>query len=373
MTLAAWLHSLSPFIVRFTDDFGIRWYGVAYLAGFVVAYALLMVLARRRLVAIPFERVPDAMMWLIGGVLIGGRLGYVLVYDQQAAITFTRSVPFWGLLAIHHGGMASHGGMVGVAVAAWRVSRGWPDASGAIVGRCPPLHIMDVCTLISPLGLFFGRLANFVNGELLGRIVTPPGTPGPWWTVQYPQELREWSAAFLTGQAPSKSAPTLDADQLATLADLRKTVIAEGVDPRHAMSYIIEHARLFAPELKQILTSRHPSQLYQAVAEGLVLGAALWLLWYKPRRPGFIGGWFLIIYGVLRILTEYWRLPDSQFEDGRPWGLSRGQWLSAAMIGVGLAVLYYVKRRNAPRMGGWGTRPLPPSTPKHLDTPTPSP
>jgi phosphatidylglycerol:prolipoprotein diacylglycerol transferase len=360
MTLAAWLHTLSPIIVRFTDAFAVRWYGVAYLAGFALGYAVLLRLARRRLVLIPYERVGDAVMWLILGVLVGGRLGYVTFYDPSAWITFTKSFPFWEVFAIHHGGMASHGGIAGVMAAAYRISRGWKDPeTGQTVGRCPPLHVMDIAALICPFGLFFGRLANFVNGELLGRIVAPPGTPGPAWAVQYPQELKGIRAISPSGEvAISEHAQPLTLEQGRELYSLLQQVGAPGDTLSRRISLLIEHAKDFAPQLKGLLASRHPSQLYQAAAEGLVLGGLLWIIWAKPRKPGVIGVWFLIGYGVLRILTEFIRLPDPQFVHGRYAGLSRGQWLSVAMIVGGFGLLALIRKWGGPALGGWA-RPAP--------------
>ncbi len=361
MTLAAWLHTLSPTVWRFSDAIAIRWYGIAYLAGFAVGYFLLLKLARRRLVAIPYDRVGDAIMWLVVGVLVGGRLGYVIVYDPEQWITFTKSFPFWGVFAIHHGGMASHGGIVGVILAAWRISRGFknPD-TGLIEGRCPPLHVMDIGALLCPAGLFFGRLANFVNGELLGRIVSPPGTPGPWWSIQYPHELKGIQHVSPDGLIKyADPAQPLTTEQGRQLYNLLGQVGAPTDSVSRKIDILIERARDFAPQLKLLLSSRHASQLYQAVAEGIILGAALWLVWYKPRKPGFIGAWFLIIYGVLRILTEFIRLPDPQFVHGRYFGLSRGQWLSVAMIVAGAAVLAAVRKWNTPPLGGWKTKPPP--------------
>jgi len=265
MLLAAWLHTLSPFVLRISDTFGVRWYGLAYLAGFLAAYLCLRAMARRGLALIPEERLPDAMMWLIGGALVGGRLGYVLVYDRSQMTTFTGSFPFWGVLAIHHGGMASHGGMVGVIVAAWRISRGWKTEMGTVVGRCPVPHVMDLAALVCPFGLFFGRIANFVNGELLGRIVTPPGVEGPWWTVQFPQELT------------SGHAPALNPAQHAELMSLASQYMQPGTAPskNYLLEQVIEHASANAAMLKPLLSSREPSQLLQAAAEGVVVGAVV--------------------------------------------------------------------------------------------------
>jgi phosphatidylglycerol:prolipoprotein diacylglycerol transferase len=343
-TLAAWLHDLDPFLLRISGDFGLRWYGLAYIAGFGIAYFLMRTLARRKRILIPADRLADAMLWLIGGTIVGGRLAYVLIYDRSLITDFSSRFPFWGALAINKGGMASHGGILGLALAAWRISRGWRTPDSRTVGRVPLLHVFDVCVLTGTPGLLFGRLANFINGELLGAVVSPPGREGPWWTVQFPQELTEGG---------NKAVP-LDATQTAQLSAL-VVEAAPGKPYAIGLDRLVERAGEFADRLKPLLSSRHPSQLYQAAAEGFVLSTILWLIWARPRKPGVIGAWFLIVYGVLRVLTEVWRLPDSQFADGRPFGLSRGQWLSVVMVACGAAMLWRAVRRPGPKLGGWWT------------------
>lgn len=123
MTDAAHYHSLSP-IALDLGFFAIRWYGLSYVLGFICGYSILWMLAKRRVIGIPPARVADVMVYVIFGVLIGGRLGYaILGYDPSLLWTFSDSFPFWNLLAIQKGGMASHGGMIGVIVATWFVSR----------------------------------------------------------------------------------------------------------------------------------------------------------------------------------------------------------------------------------------------------------
>lgn len=341
LTLASWLHTLDPVIVHITDSLAIRWYGVSYLAGFATAYLILRGLAGRGLIQIPPHRVADALMWFIGLTLLGGRLGYILFYQPSLLWTFFDTFPWWGGVAINHGGMASHGAMAGLIIAAWRVARGWPDEHGRVEGRSSTLHVMDAIALASPFGLFFGRCANFINGELLGRIVSPPGIEGPWWSVQFPHEL-------LAG----KHAPALSDLQIARLQSLAETA-APGRPFNVQLEALVARAGAFAGDLKPLLASRHPSQIYQAVAEGLVLGAVVWLLWARPRRPGFIVAVWLMLYGVLRILTETVRLPDAQFDVGRPLGLSRGQWLSVLMTLCGLGLLVWRTRTPGPLLGGW--------------------
>ncbi|HHN78550.1 MAG TPA: prolipoprotein diacylglyceryl transferase, partial [Phycisphaerales bacterium] len=121
MTLAAWLHDLNPFVVRFTETFGIRWYAISYILGAVIAGLMMHRMAKKGLIRIPPDRVFDAIILLALGMIVGGRLGYILIYQPSLLWSFEPTFPFWGLLMINRGGMASHGGMIGVIIAAWRV------------------------------------------------------------------------------------------------------------------------------------------------------------------------------------------------------------------------------------------------------------
>ncbi len=346
MTLGAWVHTLNPVIVRLTDRIQVRWYGVAYLTGFIVAYFMLRWLARRHAARLPVERAPDAIFILIAGVVLGGRLGYVAFYRPELLWTFTNSPPWWGVLNVFEGGMASHGGILGCMAAGWVISRGWKDATGARILAAPWRHVMDYVALIGPVGLGIGRVANFINGELLGAVHTPPGQPAPWWTVKFPHELLE------------RHAPELSPAQLDQLNAIAST-FARPEDSTRFAAYerligAIQHGRTdLAQQLSPLLSARYPSQLFQALAEGVVLTLVLWWIARKPRLPGIVGCWFMITYGVLRIITEIWRLPDAHLASPRLMGLSRGQWLSVAMVALGTIVLAWIRRKGGEKMGGW--------------------
>src|SRR5947207_12128457 len=116
-TLAAWLHDISPFLLRFTPTFGLRWYGLAYATGFLIAWWWLRWMSKRGVTPLSPQRVSDAMLLLVLGVVVGGRLGYVLFYSHDLLWYFTSSFPWWGVLQLQKGGMASHGGMIGVIMA----------------------------------------------------------------------------------------------------------------------------------------------------------------------------------------------------------------------------------------------------------------
>ncbi len=346
-SLGGWTNDLNPIIFTILGV-SIRWYGVSYLAGFAVAWLALRQLAKREAVLVPRRRIEDFMVIMAVGVLAGGRLGYVLFYEPSLFLTFEPNFPFWGVLMINKGGMASHGGIIGVIIASFYISRGFKTEGGTREGKCSPLHIMDIAAFLVPFGMFFGRLANFINGELLGKIVAMPGQIAPWWAVRFPQEL-------LTGHAP----PLTD-EQSAQLSRLIEANRLPGESDYGAVMTIISRIQHGSVELKEqlepLLAARHPSQLYQAAAEGIVLGVILWFIWRKPRLPGVVGCSFMISYGVMRILTELYRLPDDNLAVARFAGLSRGQWLSAAMIVVGAVALSIIIRRGGDKIGGWAVR-----------------
>lgn len=359
MPLAAWLHDLSPFALRITQDFGLRWYGLSYAAAFLLGWLILRWLARRRIILMPPDRVGDAILYAVIGVVVGGRLGYVLFYEPSLLISFSSSPPWWGVLAINQGGMASHGGMAGVITAAFLIARGWKDEQGIRRGQSSVLHTLDALALITPSGLFLGRVANFINGELLGKVVAPPGQPAPAWSVKFPQEV-------LVGQWPGIPERTIE--QQRQLEAFVETHSLPGQSLREGYTHILDLVHrgnnTLAAQLEPLISARVPSQLYQAAAEGLIVGLVLWLLAMKPRTPGIIGAAFMLTYGVLRIITEqFWRLPDAQFAVGRPYGLSRGQWLSVAMVAVGLFFLIYLTRRGGRKLGGWAVPHAPDGTP----------
>ena len=240
--------------------FAIRWYALAYLAGILIGLAIL-----RRLLARPGwrmsrESLDDLLFHCVLGIVVGGRLGYVLFYNPGHYLAHPLEA-----LAIWQGGMSFHGGLLGVTAAILLFAR---------KHRLNPLEVGDALAVATPPGLLLGRLANFVNGELWGR---PTDLP---WGVVFP-------------------------------------------DPRAGG------------------VPRHPSQLYEAALEGLVLGLVMLWLARRPRRPeeaGRLAGTFLVGYGLARAAVELVREPDPQlgFLLG---GLTMGQLLSLPMIAVGLVLL----------------------------------
>jgi phosphatidylglycerol:prolipoprotein diacylglycerol transferase len=292
-------------------------------------------MAKAHRTAIPVRAVADLMIYILVGVLVGGRLGYCVFYDTSLLTDFTTNFPYWGVLAIHKGGMASHGGMLGVITACWIF---------AVRSRISKLHLLDVMVLVGPPGLFFGRLANFINAELPGRALpeSMQSSP-PWWSVKYPQQIdpENWRAEpSFTGY-----------ERLDGLH-----AVVSGNDTFRAN--VVRAAKEGNPEvietIQPLLTAFYPSQIIQAVTDGPILIAVLIIAWWGPRKPGVVGSWFLISYGVMRILTEFIRQPDAGVAGlATPLGeLSRGQLLSILMVVIGVVALVICTRREVEPIGG---------------------
>ena len=242
----------------------IRWYALAYLAGFVFGWRYCLSLARKNPQAPSAQLYDDFLTWAVVGTVLGGRLGYILFY--QTDFYFSHPVE---MLKVWHGGMSFHGGMLGVISAAWIFSR---------LHKIRFLAFTDILACVTPIGLGLGRLANFVNGELYGR---PTDVP---WAIIFPRG----------GDVP-----------------------------------------------------RHPSQIYEAGLEGLVLFFILLFLVRQPKirgRTGMISGLFLLLYGCFRFGLEFFREPDAQlgFLYG---GATMGQVLCLPMILFGAYIILWSERR----------------------------
>lgn len=331
--LASYLHTIDPYAIRLWDGGPIRWYGLSYLIGFLIAYRLIRRVSRVGVSSLQPQHVGDFVVTLAVGIMLGGRLGYVLFYKPQMLWAFSSSFPYWDLLAINQGGMASHGGMIGGLLASFYYARRVRDA------RHSWPHLLDLIAFAAPLGLFFGRIANFINGELIGR---PCSLTLPW-AVKFPQEMFDWDQHQLVAL---KNATVMYLPNPKTWAYPIEYQIPRFIE--QIQNGNDELIRLIEP----LLTPRHPSQIYEAVLEGLVLFVILAVVWAKPRKPGVVGVYFCIAYGFLRIIGEFYRQPDSHL--GLQWlGLTRGQWLSALLILMGIALIPLFIRRDTQPMGGW--------------------
>lgn len=346
----AYLLTLDPFAVQLSESFGIRWYGLAYLVGFLGGYLTMRWFSRRGISPLPVDLVFDFVCVVALGTIIGGRIGYCLFYSPDLFLTFRSSFPFWGVLAIHEGGMASHGGIIGIILACLWYAR---------QHRLPALHLIDLTTLGGTLGVFFGRIANFINGELVGR----PSPPGYAFGVKFPQDMYQWLGserdrlANLTDVVPLLGTAASDWTLQVAQAGFNPTAYDAVATMTHRIVAAVQSGNtVVATTLAPHLTTRYPSQLIQAALEGLLLFIVLMALWRVPRRPGLIAASFIVLYAAVRIIGEHYRMPDVQI-GFQLFGLTRGQWLSIVMLVIGIGLWVSLKRRAMPALGGWGRTP----------------
>ena len=266
-----WVHNLDPFIFRISEDFGLRWYGLSYVLGFVAAYYFLRLYFNCNCSPWNADQAKKVIYIIALGAIVGGRIGYVLLYDLNH---FSHNPLI--IFKVWEGGMASHGGFVGSALALfWYIRK----------TEINFLKASDIIVTLAPPGLFFGRIANFINGELWGKITDVP------WAVIFPASAR----------------------------------------PGTPIEFI-------AP--------RHPSQLYEAVLEGFILllytQIRFWLGKGKNMSPGKLSGEFLIMYAILRIIGEQFREPDAELI----LGLSRGVFYSLFLVFAGTLCIFISHRRK---------------------------
>ncbi len=258
--------------------FTLRWYSLAYLAGIILGFWHLSRMNKLPRAPMAQRHADDLFFYCTLGIILGGRLGYATFYGHELWAHPAELFKLW------NGGMSFHGGLIGVGLAMAWVS--WRN-------QLSFLRVADYITVSVPFGMFFGRLANFVNGELWGKVA---GEGVPW--------------AMIFPDAP---------DAL----------------------------------------PRHPSQLYEAGLEGLLLAAIMLLLFWKTSarfRPGLLGGIFAMGIGLARFFVEYFREPDSQLaEFAARTGMSMGQWLTVPLIVVG--AFFAVRAVRRPALGSGGMPP----------------
>ncbi|PYJ16592.1 MAG: prolipoprotein diacylglyceryl transferase [Verrucomicrobia bacterium] len=301
--LAYYLHDLNPLIFRIYDNVGPRWYGLAYVLAFISSYLLFFWLAKRGFADLPAERVGDFITGCaLFGVIIGGRLGYVFFYKPEML-----REPL-SILRVWEGGMSSHGGMLGLLLFTFYYSHRH---------KISWTNLGDNLVVTAPIGLFFGRCANFINGELYGRITNVP------WAMQFPKELLDHPA---------------EADRaIATCAQIDPSLTT----PDAIIGAVYRQPKV-ATALRSILTPRHPSQLYEAFFEGIVLFAVLWFVRMRTRQPnGVLTGLFFVLYAIFRIVIEYFREPDAALIGP----FTRGQFFSFFLIAIGIGFIAFAKTR----------------------------
>lgn len=323
--LATYVHDFDPVIFSISEKIKLRWYGLSYVVGFAAAYIILLRLSRKKLWPIDELKVGDAVTYTaIFGVFLGGRIGYVLFYmlPRPGGLERILEDPIT-IIAVWEGGMASHGGILGIMFFtlfyAWKHKLSW-------------LGVGDGFAIVAPLGIFFGRMANFINGELYGTVTDDKN----WWAVRFPKSLYENGYSDQLQNGLQQAAVSNDAAG----EYLRDRVRYDGYDlsPQAFEQEFLPIARE-NPDVMQALAdhtpARHPSQLYEGILEGLLIFALLYLLRMKFSNlwNGVISGAFFILYAIFRIGVENVREPDSE----KIIGVTKGQFYSLFMIAIGLA------------------------------------
>ncbi len=295
--LAFYLHNLSPYIFRFSDSVALHWYGLAYVLGFYCCFLVMRGLARRGYGELKPAQVGDFITLVaLFGVIVGGRVGYILFYKLDEYLRHPLDI-----FLINKGGMASHGGVLGVLLFTL-----WYGRRHKMSG----LGLGDNLVVGVPLGLLFGRTANFINGELWGH---PTAVP---WAVKFPTEIHHQDFVPRAVMDFNHHAlPTHSNEIIAAVKELPGGM----------------------QQLEAALPARHPSQLYEAGLEGLLM--FLVMLFIRTRSKnlpnGLLSGIFFILYAIVRIIGEKFRVPDA----GLIMGLTRGQFYSVFMIFIGLAFI----------------------------------
>jgi phosphatidylglycerol:prolipoprotein diacylglycerol transferase len=341
--LAVYVHNMDPVLLPIWGELKVRWYGLAYLLGFFGGYLLLKHLAKRGLFVLKEDQVADFITYAaIFGVFLGGRLGYLLFYTlPERGFHVLLEDPLL-LLRVWEGGMASHGGILGLTIFAFVYARR---------KKVSWLGLGDGLCAVVTVGLFCGRMANFINGELYGR-----AGQGVAWLMKFP-------GAFLSFNPPSpESAHFQEAMSAAVVANPEELGEAWNVyheqlaDPAvagFAARDFLEKVQASGrshPEVMEavapFLEPRHPSQLYEAFLEGALLFAILWVIRIKlPQlKHGMITGMFFILYALFRVFVEGYREPDSSWviEDV----LTKGQFYSLFMVLLGIGFLAYAARKG---------------------------
>ena len=322
--LAIYIHHLDPIIVKLpVEHLALRWYGLAYVAGFVLGYWVLLQLSKRHLYCVEPQKLGDFITLVcLVGVIMGGRLGEFFFYWLPAhGLQGLCDDPLW-VLRVWEGGMASHGGIAAVLLVsiiyAWRRHLSIP-------GVC------DGLAIVCPIGLFFGRVANFINGELYGRPCSPDNPLAmkfPLEYLEFPEPMRRLADAAMS---QASGIPVNGWGNFDFVAELCRNNDAA----REALGHF--------------LTPRFPSQLFEALGEGLIIFVVLItlrLIW-KKAPDGIFSALFCFLYAAARISAECFKEPDAPM-----WGsITRGQYLSFAVIALGAAFLAIALRskRSKPR------------------------
>ena len=350
-------HQLDPFLIHIYGNFGIRWYSMAYITAVLFAYFAGQYLIKKNRLQLPKNKLMDIVVFGAMGAVIGGRLGYGLFYSPDLFLSFDSSFPFWGILKIHQGGMSSHGGIIGFLCS---------QVLYAHRHKLSFFSLIDLGALAGAFGIFLGRIANFINGELYGRVVETSA----WLAVRFPSEVLLWASQPKLYKKQLLSlkeiAPSIDSMLIKVPSPelwmewVNKSALSPDSVYSSYISYICQlifqssHQANIKELLEPLLSLRYPSQLYQSFFGGLLPFLFMSFVWLKPRKAGLISLVFIVSYLSFRIWTESYRQPDYHI-GFQLLGFTRGQWLSLSFYIIPCIYTYFFYKQKPKGLGFFRT------------------
>jgi len=329
--LATYIHNLDPVILDIPGTpLAVRWYGLAYVVGFVLGYMVLLHLSKKKLYCVEAEKLGDFITAVcIFGVLLGGRMGEFLFYWlPEHGLSGFLNDPLW-VLRVWEGGMASHGGILGVlAVAIWYARK----------NKLSLCAVSDGLAIVCTIGLFFGRVANFINGELYGRICNATHALA----MKFPQELFTLPADVQI-RARVAIDHVLGAPVESVMLKNESGQIVEGY--ADAILRLGRENAAVSEVIGSFLNPRYPSQLFEAFGEGLFIFVVLISLrLLRPNAPaGIFSALFCFLYAAARITCECFKEPDANVW----YGITQGQYLTIVVVALGIAYLIAALRNRS--------------------------
>jgi len=340
-------HDISPFLWRISDTSGIQWNGLSYMLSLIVSFVFMSWMSYRQRSELGQKRVWDFVLVCAIGALLGGRLGYCFFYAPELFLRFRAEFPFWGVLAVDEGGMSSFGAILGLAIS---------STLFAVRTGVSRLYLYDLIAVTAPIGIFFGRIANFLTGEFIGK---PASSELPF-SVKFPTEIYYWPRSEPGKLAElSQAAEKIGADpeQWKVWASSYQAQADSQSQVHQVLTRILDSLYSGAEDIRRLLepllVARHPVQLYGALAEGVLLFLFLFFFWMKPRRPGVVASTFLVLYSAIRIVVDHYRMVDPTMKLGA-FDLARGQWLAIFCLIIGFILLFVWGRRETLLSAGWG-------------------
>lgn len=335
------------YAIKFADNFGIHWNGLAISLSIICSFVLLKWLVSRQRFELTQKQVFDFLFTAVIGVLVGARLGYCLFIDTELFFQFNHEAPYWGAIAINEGGFSSFGAILGGLF-----------ACGYFTFRTgiSRLYLMDLAAVCAPIALFFSRAANIFTGEIFGKVVSA-SEPA---TIKVPQEILYWpfdNFDKLQALTPLAEKAGIDSQNWQMWTDQYSSSPEIQGFLHSALMQIVQYISTKPEEyfslLEPLLQPRFPVSIVGSLLEGILLFFIVIFTWYKPRRPGIITAVFLVLYAALQIAIDPYRQQNT-LETTTIFGMSEQMILSGICLVIGIVGFVIWNRSEILRAPGWG-------------------